>query len=399
MESANLRIALISSVERTPEGDLRAFQRIGGRTVIAWQVDLARELGCERIVCLSEGASPELIDLQRESEASGLRFNMIRGPLHLVGLVSADHDIVAIADGLVLERSLASVELADKRGILALPAEDGIAAGFERIDAEYAWAGLFVARANIAAQLADLPPDSDTMSVLLRLALQAGTRRVPVGKERLDSGELLLAMDRSELVRREKALLDHGGPSVPWSAPGKKAANWLARRFAPEGLARGPAIAGVSASVLGIGAVALSWVDQAFYGLLALSAGAIALGMGQCMSGMKARLLGQPEKAKLRRISNSLLDILGVCVLILPSLPFMLPRRAFLPLVLIGLLHLASRSGSARWKAMWNDRVLLFVTLAPAAWFGFLTQAMAVIVLAALVYCLISGRKSPITTD
>ncbi len=394
-----LRIALLSSVERTPEGELRAFQRIGGRSVIAWQVDLVRELGCERIVCLSEGPSPELIGLQREVEASGLKFNLIRGSLHLVGLVTADQDIVVIADGLVVERALACGMLKDGRGILALPAEAGIAAGFERIDAEHAWAGVLIARANIVSQLADLPPDSDTVSLLLRLALQAGTRRIPIEKERLDGGELLLAIDRSELDRRETALLEGSARRSHWTAPGQFAANLLARRLAPDGLARGPVIAGASAVLMMLGATVLSGMDHAFSAVCTMIAGTFALATGRTMAAMKVRLLGREENPRFVWLAGVLRDILAGAALTLPSLPFMLPRRAFLPLVMIGLLYLAARTGAERWRAMWEDRTLLFLLLAPAAWFGSLTQAMAVLTIAALTYCLVSGRNSSITTD
>lgn len=399
MESSPLRIALLSSVERTPDGALRAFQRIGGRTVIAWQADLARELGCERVICLCGGSSPDLIELQREVEAAGLKFNMIRGPLHLVGLATADQDIVVFADGLVIDRALALELLGDRRGILALPADAGIAAGFERIDAEHAWGGVLVARANIVEQLADLPPDSDTVSLLLRLALQAGTRRMAVAKDRLDSGELLLALDQTELSRREKALLDLGGGRPHWLAAGQAGANWLARRLAPDWLARGPMIAGGLAGLLMVGAVAAATLERPFAAFCSMALGAFALTTGNAMRSIRLRLVGRDGNTRLAAIGEALFDAFAVAALTLPSLPFMLPKRLFLPLVLIGLLRLAARLGPAKVRAMWSDRSLLFALLAPAAWFGVQTQAIALLVLAALAYCLISERNSRITTD
>lgn len=372
---------------------------MGGRAVIEWQVDLARDFGCERIICLCQGSSPELIDLQNDVEASGLQFNLISGPLHLVGLASADQDIVVFADGLVIDRELALGLLGDRRGMLALPAEAGIAAGFERIDAEHAWAGLFASRANIVEQLADLPPDGDTISLLLRLALQAGTRRIPVEEERLDRYEILLANDKSQLDRRERSLLDGGGQTVPWSAPGQILAHLLSRRLAPDGLARGPAIATGAAALFGLGAVVLSGFDHSFAALCALILGGFSLAVGNAMRGLKARLLGRVESPRVPFIANILQDVLAIAALTLPSLPFMLPKRVFLPLVLFGLIHLAARAGSSRWKGLWADRTVLFLVLAPAAWFGSLTQAIALIILAALVYCLFSQRNIAITTD
>ena len=198
MGSEVLRTALLSAVERSEDGTPRAFLELGGRTILVWQADLAISLGCERIVCLAQGPTPELLELQQELEEKGLSFQLIRGSLQLVSLLSADQDILVLADGLVFDRELAHAAIGDKRGIAALPAEEGIAAGFERIDANRAWAGLLVARANIVERLADMPPDVDTISLILRLALQAGVPVVLCDKQHLDSGNVLIGNGEAE---------------------------------------------------------------------------------------------------------------------------------------------------------------------------------------------------------
>lgn len=394
-----MRIALLSTLEQTPHGARRAFLRLGGRTVLAWQVDLARQLGCERILCLAEGPSPELIELQREVEQAGIQFHLVRGPLQLIGLVAADHDIVAMADGLLIDPALALDRLEDRRGILALPAAKAVAAGFERIDADLAWAGLLIARANIVEQLAEMPPDSDTISLLLRLALQAGTRRIELDEACLETGELLLADSQSRIERRERQLLDHSAAALNWAAPGNAGANLLARRLAPDALGRGPLVALVAGWAGGGAAVALGAMGHGFAGLVLLVLASFALATAAAMSAIKARLFRSAKPGRAGRFAEIALDLLAIAALTLPSTPFMLLRQLFLPLVLLGLVRLASRQGPPRWRGLWSDRSLLFSALALGAWFDFLLQAMGGVTLAALAYCLLAGRAKAITQD
>ncbi len=367
--------------------------------MIAWQFDLARELGCERIICICEGTGPELIDLQRSAEADGLQFNLIRGPLQLVGLVSADQELVAIADGLVIDRALATSSFAERRGVAALPAQAGIAAGFERIDAEYAWAGLLITRANIAEKLAEMPPDSDTIALLLRLALQAGTPVIPIDKERLDSADLMLADAPEKLVARENALLNRGASSAPWIGPGNALAQRLSRKLAPGALEKGPMAALGLSALASTAAIGLAAFEQSFWAILLLGLGAFSLACGQGLRDIRSRLFGKPAQRRFTQISNGLFDISAIATLTLPAVPFTLAERLFLPLVMVGMLRLSERLVSGSLRALWSDRILLAALLAPAAWFGVTSQAMALIVLIALGFCLIWRDRTPITRN
>ena len=55
-------------------------------------------------------------------------------------------------------------------GVLVLPVEAGVAAGFERIDINHAWAGALRMPGRIVAGLGDLPADWNPVAALLRLA-------------------------------------------------------------------------------------------------------------------------------------------------------------------------------------------------------------------------------------
>lgn len=394
-----MRIALLSALEQADSGELRAFLKIGGRAIIAWQADLALRLGAERIICLAQSAVPELIELQREIEGRGKRFQLIRGPLQLVSLVSADQEILVFADGLVVDPELAEAVVAKTRGVAALPAEEGIAAGFERIDADRAWGGLLATRANIVERLADMPPDADTVSLLLRLTLQSGTQVILLDKQRLASGELILAQGEGALAKRETALLDRAAVATPWTAPGIALAHRLARRLSPGALERGP-MGGLAAGIaFGLGAIGLSISDYKFAALLLVALATFALVISLAFRDLSRRLRGIVAAVKEVFWINVLIDILLISVLVLPSTLPMLARALFLPVLLIGLLRLGTRLPHRRVSAFLSDRILLALALAPAAWFGVLPQAMALASLVVLALLLWRGQGSRITGD
>ena len=392
-----MRIALLSALEKTDSGNPRAFLRIGGRTLLAWQADLAIALGCERIVCLSSGAVPEAIELQREIEARGVRFQLIRGPLQLVGLVSADQEILVLADGLVIDPALAQQIAGKTRAIAALPAEEGIAAGFERIDADRAWGGILVSRANIVERLADMPADADTISLLLRLALQSGTQVVLLDGQRLTNGELILASSDNILKDREKALLDIATIAVPWTAPGMALASRLTRKMAPDALAKGPSIGRFVGALSAIGALGLAASDYGYFALILMVISAVSLAISQLLSSLDQRLRGLLATSKLGRMIPVMFDLALVLVLAMPMTLPMVPQRVFLPLIVIGLLRLAERQLPKRLAALASDRILLALVLVPAARFDVTTSAIAIISLITLGLLIVNEYRSRIT--
>lgn len=391
-----MRTALLSTLELTEEGKPRAFERFGGRSLLEWQVDIARDLGCSRIVCLAQGERAAIREVREQCERAGLDFLLIGGPLPLVGLLSADQELVVIADGLVADRDRVKQALGDGRGVLTLPDEAGIAAGFERIDARHAWGGVLVARAQIAEQLADMPPDSDTISLLLRLALQAGTRLVPLEEDVLQSGEWLLLQEPDALATRETALLDRSVEHASWTAPGMALSRRLARAIAPEGLDRGPAIALGIAGVSFTGAVALASFEFPFAGIAMFGGGSLALSCREALDRLKARLRGMGSSGRNAWL-GMLPDAVLIAALALPLVAENALSRLFLPLVLVGLLWLAEGLAPIKWKNFWSDRVMLALLLLPAAWFGMLEQTLAGLCLLTLASCLFFQRKSKIT--
>ncbi|MFZ9395919.1 MAG: hypothetical protein ACO25F_07665 [Erythrobacter sp.] len=392
-----MRTALLSALETTEDGRLRAFERLGGRSLLAWQADLAKDLGCVRILCLCERDSDPLDDVRREAEQAGMEFRRISDPIALIGQLSADQDLVVLADGLVADRAQAVAALDDRRGVLTFSDETGIAAGFERIDAEHAWAGILVGRAQIAERLAELPPDSDMVSALLRLALQAGTRLVPIDDDLLTTGDWLLVRQADALAAREAVLLDRSVEQAFWRAPGTALSRRLARRLAPDAIERGPAIALALGGLAMSGAIALAAYAEPVAALGAFLLGVLVLGTGEALAALGARLRGIGERPGRSRIRRALVDLALLAVLALPRNAPEPLERLFLPVLLLGLLRLAASLAPPQWRASWNDRTPLVLVLLLAGWFDALQPSLALLCLTALGFCLYSRRDLQIT--
>ncbi len=392
-----MRTALIAALKRTDTGDLRAFQTLSGRSVIAWQYDLLRKLECDRLICLCEAATPEILEIQHLAEADGVQFHAIRGPLQLVGLITADQDLLMILDGLVIEPYLAQSFLSKGRVVATLPASSSQAsefpADFERIDATRAWAGLAVLRGSVVERLAELPADGDTMSLLLRLALQSGVKDMPLDIEAVNEGEWLLASDADELEKRQIALVARGAEVAPWTGPGRALAGLIVQKLAPKGLEQGPlllAIVGIAASAAMVGA---SWVELSVFGLLLGAVGAFTLAMSRAGTRLRSSIFGTSKKEKSSRILNALQDILAVTALMIPALtPAIDPAEAALPVLAIGLARLSSTVNSTAIAGFWADRTTHLIAFAVCAIIGQLPLGIAVFAALALAQCILRFR-------
>lgn len=216
--------ALISSLRLTETGDLRASLSLAGRSVLSWQVDTAFSLGCERIICLCEAPAEHIVAVQREVERAGHEFHAVRSNIQIAALVRADDEILMLSDGLLVSKQAAAEFVIEgdrrQRGIATLPPSHVLAEShpedFERIDRDRHWAGLALVRARQVKELAELPPDGDAISLLLRLALQAQEPCRPVSEASLQGDDWLLAVDAADLANAERSLV---GDSLPVPSP------------------------------------------------------------------------------------------------------------------------------------------------------------------------------------
>ncbi len=395
-----MRIAVISAIQQTPDGNARAALSFMGQTILAKQYDCARVLGAERIICLIAGQEPAVLDLQHRAESEGADFHSISNPLAMVGLVTADDEIVLFSDGIMIERSGILNLLSDRRGILSVTASAGEAAAIERIDAERFWAGLLVAKGDIVAQLADLPQDSDVASLLLRLALQARTPIVELDAENVKSGGLLNIADASSLAEREQLAFSFAIPERPWSGPGSALALKLVGAIGPRVLAKGSAIA---AGMVGFGcalSIVLASQNWAIAAILALLLAALAGCALDIVSSLQINLGQSVRRFLSSNIFRALLDMSIVVSMIWINWEEGSPTS--LSLVPIALLAIrmaeetAKRVYQVKSHAFIADRVLLTGALAAATAFDRGLLAFALLALAALAYALTVGARTSI---
>ncbi len=350
---------------------LRAFLRIGWLSVARQQVALAHQLGCERIICIAAAPSPELAEIQQQVESKGIQFHLIRQARALVGLVSAVDEVLVLADGLFASTAAAVALLEEGQAVSVQPIEQGLAGGFERIDLNHAFGGVMRLPGRLVERLAELPPDCDATSALLRIALQAGVRQKPIPQP--DQTRLFWTLVRSEqeahalepLWIRQRTR-GEGAPSLAGGI-----ALLAVRGFGPALLhaGSGARVLLVAAAVLALLAFGAGWLGVAALGLGFIALGWIVLEA----AGMIARIESEQD-APLRRIDvRSLYGWAqdGLIVL-LATWGSGLPRglgfaeAVFPAFMLLALLRILPRLVPDSWAGWFNDRALVALLLGAA---------------------------------
>ncbi len=381
-----MRIALLSTIDRDPKpGKMRAaYVNFAGARVVERQLDLALSLGCETVACLADGISREVIELQHRAERSGEKFVTIRDHAKLSGLITAADEIVVIAPG-VLPDTATVERLLVKPSVIGFPADIAVPAGFERIDAEFAWGGVLLARGNLIERLAELPADIDVPSALMRLALQAGTRLVPAERKLVDENDWTIDAPREALIVREKKWIEAQRKAVPFNAPGIAVAERVGTRLAQDVVGRrsetGPAVAG---GVFGLFAIAAGAFGMPATGLGLATAAAFLARIGSVIERVARKGQVASKRGPLLKLLDYALDPIFILLIFLasPDLPDLM--RIFVPLMLFGILRLGATHGSEKWRRTYADRILLGFVLVPAAFLGFAPEAAALIALMVL---------------
>ncbi len=372
--------------------------------MLSQQLKLALTLDCERVVCLGSGITPELLAMQHQAERAGASFHLIAGPRALGGLVTATDEVIAIDDGLLALPSELAALLGQGQGVLVQPIEQGLEAGFERIDLNHASAGAMRIPGRLVERLAELPPDCDTISALQRIALQAGVgqRQIPGPGQRGPVWALIRqeadAQTLEPLWIRLRTRQDRPlGPS-----------SWLAlagvRQFGPALLH-----AGSGSAILAIGAALLA--------LLGLGSGwfeATALGLGFCAFGWVMRqsaaflsLIESDDVQGLRHFLRSetaygwVIDAIMVILIgwgAGGAIPLASYERYFPALMLVALLRILPRNLGPQWGAWLEDRTLLAVLMLIAMLAGLGREAaLAGSLMLALAGIVLPGREFRLT--
>jgi len=351
-------------------GIARAFLRICGTTVGRQQLAIALGLGCERIVCIAPGLSPELVDLQHTAEAAGARFHVVANHRSLAALVTAADEIFAIADGLLVTRRLVLPLLEQGAGVLVQPIEQGLAGGFERIDINTAAAGAMRVPGRLVSQLNDLPPDCDAYSTLQRIALQSGTlqRSLPASPAE-DGFWTLVESDRDAHEIEPAWIRARIGADSADITPGRWLALHAIRMF---GAAILDARSGRTAILSGVAVLAILSLVAGFYGFVILGislAGAAWLGAAIYALLKRIEVQGDRDDSTPRPIEQLLGWALDAVFVVLAgwggAVHHWQPEldRFFPPLMLFLVLRLAAAVAKPRLAAWLGDRMVLAVLL------------------------------------
>lgn len=208
----------------------RAGLRVGGETVVERQLELAEATGAQRILLLADRRTVGLDDVVALASEMKLEARVIADAPALCSEVTAADELVVFGDALLADPVLA-VPLLKQSGIATLPVEEGLEAGFERIDAELAWGGILVIPGALAERLRQLPRDCDVASSLLRIALMAGVTQRAVDPQALPDRRWVIVRSESEGQAIEAHRLRLSLAEAHGKTPGAKLAGLIVGKF------------------------------------------------------------------------------------------------------------------------------------------------------------------------
>lgn len=372
----------------------KAFLRVGGATLARHQLALALALGCERIICVARALDSDVMELQHAAEAAGAKFLAVTGPRGLMGLISTVDNVIAFAEGVLAAPDVAAALLSGP-AVVVQPIENGLKAGFERIDANSASGGAMRIPGRLVERLVDLPPDCDAFSALQRIALQAGVAQREIPPSVIESGRWCLVRDEVEAHAAEGAWI-----RLHTHMDGGASATDLIARAAVRGL--GPALlhagtggkavvgAGAAAFLLALGA---GWFGFAVTGFLLAGVAWLLRTAGEQLLRVERDSMQLPPSRISRLVPfDWLLDgaLIALIAWGMPAAPdATIYEILFAPLAFLGLARLLSRAvpkAASRWL---GDRLVIAAILAIASIAGHLSAAIAVLSIIMAAFSLI----------
>ena len=382
---AGVRIALIATDDAGYD-PARHPAVLGGRALSLHQLDFALGQGCEKVLCLGHGASPEAIALRHAAERAGAQFQVLRGARDLPAAVRGEDELLVFARGLLPDSPRAFEALRKGPVILALPVQPGAGAGFELLDLTTAWGGAMAIPGRLADRLDLLPDDAEPISGLLRIARQAGVPERELPESELAEGRWGLLRNFDQALAAEPGWMRRRLPAASPLCPTRWFARALLRRFGAKATAsrRAGPLTRIFAGFSLAGALTAAWFSFPLAGFALLIIAALAIELGDGIT-----RLGRPSFAPVRkpsRLSKGLriaLDLSLVAVAVL-ALPGALHRRLFLALLPVGLLHVKPLPTTTNWRGIFADRALLVIALALAVGFdtaekGFMAAALVLL--------------------
>lgn len=214
-------IALVGASETLSDGGLRALVTVAGETLIERQAARLADVGVTHIAVAVAAVPAELLAVCDRIRSRGLKVTPVRAASDLVPLVEADDQILLVADGLRAGGTHYAAIAKPGSPAILVTGDTVLTQGFERIDATRRWGGLASVSPPMVAELAAMPGEWDMMLTLLRLAVQAGARRLYCEPALFEHGEIAIVADRPTAALIEQSSLqrvEYGGMGLGRSA-------------------------------------------------------------------------------------------------------------------------------------------------------------------------------------
>lgn len=386
-----MRIALLTAQRKNSEGNLIAGTRLAGRSLIEWQVDFAGALGCERVICLADAVGHELLATQHFAESRALEFISAKGPLPLTALVAAGHEILILQEGLWLDPAKLPDALKCQPVVAAISDQEGAYSKpqLERIDRTRLWAGYAIVPSRLVGKLTDYPADSDCISMLLRLSLQARLKTVSLDQDHQVAAQWQFVDVPEAAQELERNLFAEAIPQSDWRSPTEMIAARLASQIVRTGLpVRGGVILGL-ALLSFLVALALAIWSSSIAALATTLAGSAMVALFTSKRELSVRVLGENVTFLDHKLGLMRDAFLTATLSIVASRN----EEGLLPIFVIGLIVLAERLDSSILRPFWADRTLHIGGLTLALLFGQLGVVLSVLGLVALAALLVAQAE------
>ena len=265
--------ALVTAIEESEEGGLRALLPVAGRPLIELQLRAVGAIGASPIVVMVDSPPSGLTGLIERLRGEGLNIVMAEDASEVAARFEADALVVQVADGIVPDQAqMALLAASENPQIITVPDEDAHER-YERIDLTRRWAGLSLVEGRDIGGTAAMLGEWDLSSTLLRRSVQAGAELV-AGEEGEGRGPLLVETPADAEDYSRRLLAASKGERRDWVARyvTPVVEDFLTARLSATGLRPGwVAIAGLVLTALAIPAFLFG------QGLLAVAALLLAM--------------------------------------------------------------------------------------------------------------------------
>ncbi len=356
------------------------------------QVDVALALGCKRIWLFAAGQDELAIRAQQLAETSGAKFRLIQRGRQLLGGMTHQDELLVLAEGLLpADRDMLEL-LESGPVILRLPSEQGLRAGFERLDRDFCWAGAMILPGRVLERLDELGEDIDPVSALVRAGRVSRVVERDLPVEWVRSGRWSLAAERVPTFTATATPQQRPSPLARFLID--PVGKWLVNR---------PRL--VWTSMAGGGLLTLAGLVSFAYAYPAASLVLVGLAAILFRTWGSARRQGNPRVFSVGNGGQSkdwfavVPDLVGIAALFLGlRTEFGLQSSAYIT-ILTSATWLLAMLGKGRFAAFFQDRSLVWLGCGLAALAGSWFVGAAVASAAALVGILLNLRNRPAITQ